>query len=573
MQQILIKLFGKLKLKQKIWVFFSVILGFYLIGLVCIFYFIMCNQINEYAEENSKNNLITIGNNLASEIDKVNNFSRLLLTNEGILEYLYADKKDVNAYNHAVESIYSVQNAYPEACSVFVFRKDGEYLTVGTGVTKVDRDILNSEEWLRPINDRKGGYLLQVNGEGVFHTNYQHKMISLVRDINDMEKFQKQGLLAVNFPVTVLEETYADVADSKNKFCYVDANGTKLTTDKDLEIFDQIVIGEEEIGQQRERKLFNQKIYSYYKVPGTGLILESVQQVDLLDNISKEYIPILVYFTLFTVFAFFLIQAFIAYFITTPIHKMVEAMSYAKEGWLRRVSVKTGDDEIGQLKDSYNRMLLETNDLINQLLDKEKVIRKSEVEIIQQQIKPHFLYNTIEMIACMSLDSNREEVYNALETLGSFYRQFLSRGNDQVPVSTEMDIISNYLKLEKMRYGDIFDAEFHIEECCNEYMVPKLLLQPLVENSLYHGIRLKGEKGMIRIRIWKEEQRIYIEVYDTGVGMTEEQIAHIMTENSKSFGFKRTMERLQYHENRQDVFRIESKRGFYTKITLNMIIR
>jgi len=573
MRKISMKLFEDLKLKQKTWVFFSIILGFYLVGLVCIFFFIMRNQINKYVEENNTNTLINIGNNLTSEIDKVNNFSRLLLTNEGILEYLYADQDDImNAYNHAVESIYSVQNAYPEACSVFVFRKDGKYLTVGTGVTRADRDILESEEWLKPINERKGGYLLQVNGNGAFQTNYQHKMISLIRDINDTEKFQKQGLLAVNFPITVLEETYADVADKTIRFCYLDEKGTKLSTEQDLEEFDKIDISAAQIGQRRELRLFREKIYSYYRIPKTGLILASVEEVNLLDNISREYIPIIVYFTLFTIFAFFLIQAFISHFITTPIHKMVEAMAYAKDGWLRRVSIQTGNDEIGQLKDSYNRMLLETNKLINQLLDKEKVIRKSEVEIIQQQIKPHFLYNTIEMIACMSMDSSREEMYHALETLGNFYRQFLSRGNDEVTVATEIEIIRNYLSLEKMRYGDIFDDEFQIEEACMEIMIPKLILQPLVENSLYHGIRLKGEKGVIRIHIWKAEKRMYIQIYDTGIGMTEEQIAHIMTENSKSFGFKRTMERLQYYENREDVFQIESKPGFYTMITLNMIV-
>ena len=568
------KIFNNMKLKQKVWTLFVIILVFYLVGMFGIFYFFMRKQVEDYVMVNSHDTLQSINNSLASEIDKVNNFSRLLLTNSGILAYLKApDENDNSVYLNARDSIYSVQNAYPETCSVFVFRNDGNYLTVGTGVTTVDAELVKSKEWLKDINKKKGGYVLRLNGDGAFTSGYGENFMSLIRNINDIDTLKKKGLLVVNFPISVLEKTYEGVGGGNTHFSYFDAGGHVICQDVETKEFYNIEIGEENCGEKVDRRLFSVKIYSYQKIERTGLTLVSIEEVNLLDNISKEYNYIFLYFTLATVISFFSIQIFISVNITAPIKKMVNSMAYAKDGWLKRVSVKTSHDEIGLLKDSYNDMLLEINILIEQLLLKEKEIRKSEVEIIQQQINPHFLYNTLEMIGSMVLDEDREKVYDALETLGSFYRQFLSKGSNRVSLKTEILITRDYLKLQKLRYGDIFDAEFIMDEECLSSEIPKLILQPLVENSIYHGIRLKGEKGVIRVSLSKDEEYIYIEVYDSGVGMNEQQLERIMNGSSKSFGFKKTIERLQYYENRNDVCKVESVEGQFTKVTLKLLIQ
>lgn len=563
--------FLKLKLRQKIWYFFMILLVCYFIGIGGIFCFIIGRQNDEYTEENNRNTLMAISNNFASEIEKVNNFSRLLLTNEEMIQYLCADEdKLFEAYAKGVEYIYKVQPAFPTVASIYAFRRDGEYFMVGSGVTRVDRAVLESDDWVQPIHSRKGGYLLQINGNGVFKTKEDRNVISLIRDMNDIHSMKKIGILAVNIPISVLEDTYHGSSGGTSHFAYADSNKNILCADCDSEEFAHVEIGDEPLGQKIERKLFHKKIYSYLKIPETDIVLLCVEKVNVMDNISGNYILILLSFSLLTIFAFFVMQAFISNFITTPIQKMVGAMSLVKDGWLKRVSVKTGEDEIGQLKDSYNQMLLELNTLINQIVEKERLIRKSEVEIIQQQIKPHFLYNTIETIACMALEGESKEVYNALETLGGFYRQFLSKGNDVVKLSVEVEIICNYMEIQRMRYGDIFTMEFESEEEYTDVMVPKLILQPIVENSLYHGIRPKGEQGIIRIKIWEDKQYVYIQIYDTGIGMSKEQLKHVMEEESKSFGLKRTIERIQYYENREDVYEITSEEGLYTSIVINI---
>ena len=196
------------------------------------------------------------------------------------------------------------------------------------------------------------------------------------------------------------------------------------------------------------------------------------------------------------------------------------------------------------------------------------------MRVLQEQIKPHFLYNSIDTIGYMALDAGAENVHGALETLGSFYRNFLSKGEKEIPLKREVWIVKDYLSIQKLRYGDILDDEYDIAEETKELIVPKLILQPLVENCIYHGIRPKGEKGIIKVSSRLEDGKLHIAVRDTGIGMSEEQIEKILTSkkkeadelDSESFGLWGTIERVRYYTGKEDIVNIKSEVGEYTEI-------
>ena len=180
----------------------------------------------------------------------------------------------------------------------------------------------------------------------------------------------------------------------------------------------------------------------------------------------------------------------------------------------------------------------------------------------------------------MAMDSGAENVHSALETLGSFYRNFLSKGDREVPFEKEISIIKDYLALQKLRYGDIFEDVYDIAEDTLDFVIPKLILQPIVENSIYHGIRVKGEPGVIRISAKLEEKDLIVTVHDTGVGMTEEQIESILSETDadeaseddalSGFGLKGTIRRIRYYCKDRDAIQIVSEEGEYTEIRLKI---
>ena len=166
-------------------------------------------------------------------------------------------------------------------------------------------------------------------------------------------------------------------------------------------------------------------------------------------------------------------------------------------------------------------------------------------------------------------------MHDALENPGQFStRNFLSKGSREIPLRNEILIVRDYLALQKLRYGEIFDDEYEIDERVLNTMIPKLILQPLAENSLYHGIRLKGEKGIIRISAFEKDDAVHIKVYDTGVGMTPDKIEEVLSGDSEDasdltgFGLKGTIDRIRYYCNYHQVIEIRSEPGEFTEIEI-----
>ena len=261
--------------------------------------------------------------------------------------------------------------------------------------------------------------------------------------------------------------------------------------------------------------------------------------------------------------------------ITDPIYKLSESMEKNKRtGNLKTIDIEMPSSELDMLKDDYNNLIDHVNELIATLIEKEKTLQRAEMRVLQEQIKPHFLYNSLETIGFLALDAGAVKVHDSLEILGSFYRNFLSKGDRVIPLSREVQIVKDYLALQKLRYGDIFEDEYDIDEKTGKFILPKLILQPLVENSIYHGIRMKGEKGSIKISSKLEDGFLHLKVRDTGVGMTQEQIDKILHSDrnfkgeieGESFGLWGTIERIRIYCGSNDVVRIDSEVGEYTEI-------
>ena len=262
--------------------------------------------------------------------------------------------------------------------------------------------------------------------------------------------------------------------------------------------------------------------------------------------------------------------------IARPIDLLAEAIiSTRKKDELQEIHLSLPNNEIRNLADSYNQMIIHINQLIEEVIEKEKSVQKAEMRILQEQIKPHFLYNALSTISYMAHENGAPDVHDALETLGSFYRNFLSKGSREIPLRNEILIVKDYLILQKLRYGDdAFDVTYEIEEQVLDTMIPKLVLQPLVENSLNHGVRLKGEKGIIRIRAFGEKDTVHISVYDSGMGMTQAQIDEVLgstkadDDPTSGFGLKGTIERIRYYFDYRAQIQIRSELDEYTEVEI-----
>ena len=213
--------------------------------------------------------------------------------------------------------------------------------------------------------------------------------------------------------------------------------------------------------------------------------------------------------------------------ITDPLRELRQTAEQLGSGNLDARARTGGLEEISVLAQAFNQM----SDRIRRLLDKtrqeQKNLRELELRLLQEQISPHFLYNTLDSIVWMAEGGNNRQVVEMTTDLSDFFRTVLSGGREFVTIEEEESHIRSYLKIQKIRYEDILDYSIEIEPSIRRRIVLKMLLQPLVENALYHGIKNKRGGGCILIRGYEDRNGLVFEIEDNGIGMDETELAAV----------------------------------------------
>lgn len=254
--------------------------------------------------------------------------------------------------------------------------------------------------------------------------------------------------------------------------------------------------------------------------------------------------------------------------ITRPISKLCDVTErIAKGDFKSRADIKT-DDEIMVLANSVNDMSGHLEVMVDTIKEDEAKMRHTELRLLQEQINPHFLYNTLDTIVWLVESGKSEEAINVVMSLSDFFRLVLSHGKELITIKDEEQHIRSYLDIQQVRYRDILDFEIDIDDELYDYSILKMTLQPLVENSLYHGIKNKRTSGKIYITGRREGENIVLSVKDDGVGMDEETLEQLRDEISgnnndtgKGFGLANVNERIKMHFGREYGMQIESKKG------------
>ena len=564
------KRFLSLGLREKIQFLFLCTMIVCILFCSGIFYLILENQMQQSIADKEISNRTAISNNLDSTMKSINSISRLTMLRSTVRTFLLAESNSTPRTRNALQEIHDILNTFNLSCNVVILRMDGQYLNTGPGITYVNTDKIFETEWLDEVMAQKGKYVIKAGTRDAFRSNIG-EMVSFVRVINDINTQKPIGILAINLPSRFFEQAYEGLSGETSHFALYDTSGRLIC--KDNESTFSSLNPENLLQNTREEtdKLFYKSIFTCDTLGDSHFILASRLEVRILDGLPAKLLVALIIGAFILLAFMWLINTYIAKNVIYPIQRLVDSMAEVQNGWLHRVSMNVNDDEIGLLKNSYNAMLIEINQLIEELLQKEKTLRMAELDALQEQMKPHFLYNTLDMIRYMALENRTDEVYNMLETLGNFYRRFLSKGSTDLSLGEEIEIVKSYLTLQRTRFEDIFTDEYEIEEGLSSIRVPRLILQPLVENSIYHGIRPKGEHGVIRVTVKRQEDFLFLSIYDNGIGMSAHQRELLFSgKDSRSFGFQGTIERIRYYYKTEEVFEIHSTEGEYCEIILKL---
>lgn len=261
--------------------------------------------------------------------------------------------------------------------------------------------------------------------------------------------------------------------------------------------------------------------------------------------------------------------------VTKPIQQLCGmAKQLGKGDFSARTDVEA-EDEIAVLTKSFNDMAKEIGDLVEGIKAEQDNLRITESKLLQAQINPHFLYNTLDTIVWLAEEKQNEDVVSMVTWLSDFFRTTLSKGKDYITVEEEKFHIESYLKIQQFRYQDILEYEIDIDEEIYPYTIPKLTLQPLVENALYHGIKMKRGKGKIIIQGFRKEKHLIFKVVDNGRGMSENalndlrrRIAGLESSREGGFGLANVNQRLQHYYGEEYGVFIDSAENIGTEATV-----
>ncbi len=267
----------------------------------------------------------------------------------------------------------------------------------------------------------------------------------------------------------------------------------------------------------------------------------------------------------------------ISYKVTYPLGKLESIMKEIEESriFLQIDNVDSNLVEISSLTSRFNEMIKEITLLIDKVIIEQKAQRLSELKSLQNQMNPHFLYNTLDSIVYLAETNQNDKVIDMTIALSDLFRVSISRGKFIIPLKDEIQHAKCYLVIQKIRYQEAFDYEFEVDEDVNECETMKLTLQPLIENAIYHGLRNRVDPGFIKIKAYKEDSNVVYEVTDNGYGMREEKIQELYsTFNNANLndgvGMKNVYQRLKiYFNNKADLKIIsELDEGTTIRITI-----
>ena len=267
--------------------------------------------------------------------------------------------------------------------------------------------------------------------------------------------------------------------------------------------------------------------------------------------------------------------------ITRPIQELCRITSQIAEGnFSDRARMQT-EDELEVLSDSVNDMSENLEVMVHQIKEDERKMRRAELRLLQEQINPHFLYNTLDTIVWLIEGDDPDKAVDIVVALSEFFRMVLSKGKEYISIREEEAHIRGYLEIQQVRYQDILDYEIAIDPELYQYRILKLTLQPLVENSLYHGIKYKRAKGKIWVTGTMQRgalpggDRILLCVQDNGAGMDSEEVERLQAEiqkpckeTEKGFGLANVNERIRMNFGMEYGMTIESEKGSGTKVSI-----
>lgn len=444
-----------------------------------------------------------------------------------------------------------------------------------SAVSESGFETMYEKDYGESMQAKKKG-TLRVNFSNNYHKGRKYTLTLYFPAYSVTKMVSSNGMIIVNLDDNLLMRfNQTDLQYSSNLYL-TDVEGNIVSTQNEehigqrIDFFDRMTESQGMFWQDG-------KLVSYQRVKDWNFyIINEVPAWSLYQNCFGT-ILVLVFVTLAITVVALALARNIMKRLYRPINKVVAKMNDVSQGDLgTRIELEDMDSDGRKLAGGFNIMMDEIDVLMERVKEEQRQLDKMRFNALQSQIQPHFLYNTLECIHWQALSSGNQEISTMVKALAQYYRICLSEGKDIIPLRVELEHVRNYLIIQNMRYGDIITLVEKVEEKYLSMMIPKLTLQPLVENSIYHGIRIKeGLTGTVEIKVCETEDAILLTVEDNGCGLESKRIAYINqnisdTDRDVGYGITNINKRIELMYGEQYGLRFRQNEGEGTCVEIKL---
>ena len=527
------------------------------------------DMVDRRTRQSVEDSSVVISDRITRVLKDAENCSNYLTVNiNKVLEKQNLNKETILTQQKAITNeLYVGKIVFDEISSIaFISTNKEVYVSDNTILTNIDT-ILESEQ-LKTLKNTSGKSIwFPCETRDFLVQDATIPVLTLGKKIIQINTGKTLGYLIVNVDISAIEKTLTNqlinyqLIDS-NERVISSAISSNYINEENVDDFLQ-----EETGNQ-VKKYHGRKYYiSNYEIADYDWQLIGITDLNEFNMEATKILYLILLFAMAAVFFEVLLSNYLSRMITNPLQKLKNGAEEIAGGNMNLRFHFKSQDEIGQLGKSFNYMSEQVQELLLKVDYEARKKKEYELSLLQEQVKPHFLYNSLDIVIKLSEMNRNAEARRAVRRLADYYRNSLSDSKEIISIKQEIKIAEDYLELQNIRYRDLFSYEVLVEEEVLTMMVPKLTLQPLIENAIYHGLKYKNETGLVKISGNLTGHGVVLSVEDNGVGMNEDCVNSLLENNPEGhFGVYSVNHRIKLYFGEEYGIAITSVLGDGTKI-------